>query len=74
MADVSTIIVIPFSGKVNELPVWSKKFFAKAKRYGFRDLLQGELLIPKLDESFDEISDKGKNMLKNEEINEVAFT
>jgi hypothetical protein len=32
------------------------------------------LSIPKFDENFDEDSDKGKKMLKNAEINEVAFT
>jgi hypothetical protein len=72
MADVSTIRVIPFCGKVDEWPVWSKKFLAKAKRYGFKDLLQGKLSIPKFDESFDEDSDKGKKMLKLAEI-KVAF-
>ena len=74
MTDVSTIRVIPFSGKVDEWPVWSEKFLAKAKRYGFKDLLQGKLSIPKFDESFDEDSDEGKKMLRNAEINEVAFT
>jgi hypothetical protein len=74
MTDVSTIRVIPFCGKVDEWPVWSEKFLAKAKRYGFKDLLQGKLSIPKFDESFDEDSDEGKKMLKNAEINEVAFT
>ena len=73
MTDVSTIIVIIFSGKVDEWPVWSEKFLAKAKRYGFKDLLQGKLSIPKFDESFDEDSDKGKKILRNAEINEVAF-
>jgi hypothetical protein len=62
MTNVSTIRVIPFCGKVNEGPVWSKKFLAKAKRYGFKHLLQGKLSIPKFDESFDEDSDEGKNM------------
>jgi hypothetical protein len=37
MTDVSTIRVIPFCGKVDAWPVWSKKFLAKAKRYGFKD-------------------------------------
>jgi hypothetical protein len=46
MIDVSTIRVIPFCGEVNELPVWSEKFLSKAKRYGFKDLLQGNLSIP----------------------------
>jgi hypothetical protein len=73
MIDVSTIRVIPFCGKVNELPVWSEKLLAKAKRYGFKDLLQGNLSIPKFDESFGDDSDEGKKMIKNAEINEVAF-
>jgi hypothetical protein len=32
------------------------------------------LPIPKFDESVDEDSDEGKKLLKNAEINEVAFT
>jgi hypothetical protein len=48
MTDVSTIRVIPFSGKVDEWPVWSEKFLAKAKRYGFKDLLQGSCQFPNL--------------------------
>jgi hypothetical protein len=69
MTDVCTIRVIPFCGKVDEWPVWSEKFLAKAKRYGLKDLLQGKLSFPKFDESFDEDSDEGKMMLKNAEIN-----
>jgi gag-polypeptide of LTR copia-type/Zinc knuckle len=72
MTDVSTIRVIPSCGKVDEWP-WSEKFLAKAKRYGFKDLLQGKLSIPKFDESFDEDSDERKKMLIHAEINEVAF-
>jgi hypothetical protein len=29
--------VIPFCGKDDEWPIWSEKFLAKAKRYGFKD-------------------------------------
>jgi hypothetical protein len=68
MTDVSTIRVIPFCGKVNEWPVWSDKFLAKVKRYGFKDLLQGKLSIPKFDESFDKDSDKGMKMLKMQRL------
>jgi hypothetical protein len=53
MTDFSTIRVITFCGKVNEWPIWSEKFLAKAKRYGFKDVLLGKLLILKIDESFD---------------------
>jgi gag-polypeptide of LTR copia-type/Zinc knuckle len=74
MTDLSTIRVIPFCGNGDEWPIWSEKFLAKAKRYGFKDVLLGKLLIPKIDESFDEASDQGKRMLKVIEFNEIAFT
>ena len=74
MTDLSTNRVIPFCGKGDEWPIWSEKFLAKAKRYGFKDVLLGMLSIPKTDESFDEASDQGKRMLKIIEFNEIAFT
>jgi hypothetical protein len=74
MTDVGTIRVIPFCGKIDEWPIWSETFLGRAKRYGFKDLLLGKLSLPKFDESFDVDSDEGKKMLKNAEINEVAFT
>jgi hypothetical protein len=74
MTDLSAIRVIPFCGKGDEWPIWSEKFLAKAKRYGFKDVLLGKLSIPKIDESFDEASDQGNWMLKIIEFNEIAFT
>jgi hypothetical protein len=74
MIDFSTIRVIPFCGKGDEWPIWSEKFLAKAKRYGFKDVLLGKLSIPKIDESFDEASDQGKRMPQIIEFNEIAFT
>jgi hypothetical protein len=62
MADLTTIRVILFCGKGDEWPIWSEKFLAKAKRYGFKDVLLGKLLIPKIDESFDGASDQRKRM------------
>jgi hypothetical protein len=38
MTDMNNIRMIPFCGRVDERPIWSKKFLAKAKRYGFKDL------------------------------------
>jgi hypothetical protein len=65
MTDLKTIRLIPFCGKVDEWPIWSEKFLAKAKRYGFKDLLLGKLSIPKLYDVFDE--------MKVIELNETAF-
>jgi hypothetical protein len=57
MTNLNTIRVIPFCGKVDEWLIWSEKFLAKAKRYGFKDVLLRKLSIPKADEEFDEILD-----------------
>jgi gag-polypeptide of LTR copia-type len=74
MTDLNTIRVIPFCGKVNEWPIWSEKFLAKAKRYGFKDILVEKLSIPKADEDFDEVSDLGKKMSRSIELNEITYT
>jgi gag-polypeptide of LTR copia-type len=74
MIDLSTIRVIPFCGKSDEWPIWSEKFMAKAKRYGFKDVLTGKLSIPKVDEEFDEDSVTGKKMKNAIEVNELAYT
>ena len=52
----------------------ARSFFAKVKRCGFKDVLLGQLSIPKEDESFDELSNIGKKMSKIIELNEVAYT
>ena len=74
MTDLSTIRVIPFCGKTDEWPIWSEKFLAKAKRYGFKDVLIGKLSIPKADEEFDEDSLSGKKMKNAIEVNKLAYT
>jgi hypothetical protein len=50
MNDMNAIRVISFCGKVEEWPIWSERFLAKAKRYGFKDSLLGKFSIPKVDE------------------------
>jgi hypothetical protein len=53
MTDLSTIRVIPFYGESKEWTTWSKKFLAKTKRYGFKDVSLGKMKISKADEDDD---------------------
>ena len=46
MTDISAIRVLNFSGKKDEWPSWSKKFLAKAKHSGIKDVLLGRVQIP----------------------------
>jgi hypothetical protein len=71
---MNAIRVIPFCGKVEEWPIWSKRFLAKAKRCVFKDLLLGKLSIHKVDEDIDETSDIGKNKSIIIELNKIAYT
>lgn len=56
MTDLNNIKVIPFCSKVDEWPIWIDRPLAKSERHGFKDLLLGEVPIPKEDEEFDEVS------------------
>jgi hypothetical protein len=62
LTDLCTIRVIPLYRKADEWPIWSGKFLAKAKRYGFKDLLLEKLSILKIDEIFDDVSEEGKKI------------
>jgi hypothetical protein len=59
MTDKNAIRVIPFCGEVEEWPIWSERFLANAKQCGFKDLLLGNLSIPKVDQEIYETSDIG---------------
>jgi hypothetical protein len=74
MTDMNAIRVIPFCGKVEEWPIWSERFLAKANRCGFQDLLLGKLSIPNFDEEIDETSEIGKKKSIIIELNEIAYT
>jgi hypothetical protein len=74
MTDLNTIRVIPFYGKVDEWPIWSERFLAKSRRFGFKDLLLGKLSIPTVDEKFDEGTESGKKKSIAIELNEIAYT
>jgi hypothetical protein len=74
MTDMNAIRVITFCGKVEEWPIWSETFLAKAKCCDFKDVLLGKLLIPKMDEEIDETSDIGNKKSIIIELNEIAYT
>jgi hypothetical protein len=65
---------VKFCGKVNEWHIWRETFLAKAKRYWSNNFLLGKLLIPKIDELFDEVTDQEKRMLKIINFNKIVFT
>jgi hypothetical protein len=73
MTDMNDIRVIPFCGKVEEWPIWSERFLANAKSYGFKDLLLGKLPIPKVDEEIDETSEIGKKKSIIIELNKISY-
>ena len=74
MSDLSAIRVLNFSGRKEEWPTWSEKFLAKAKRSGIKDVLLGKLEIPKTSDELEEKSEEGRRMMKNADLNELAFT
>jgi hypothetical protein len=74
MSDLSAIRVLNFLGRKEEWPPWSEKFQTKAKRSGIKDVLLGKLQIPKTSEEFEEKSEEGRRMMKNDDLNELAFT
>jgi tellurite resistance-related uncharacterized protein len=74
MTDLSTIRVIPFYGKSKEWPTLSERFLAKARRYGFKDVLLGKVKVPRTDEDYDMESEEGKKLTIAADMNELAYT
>jgi hypothetical protein len=74
MTDLSTISVIPFYGNNDEWPTWSEKFLAKARLYGFKDVLLGKLRIPMTDEDYEVDTEEGKKLRIAADMNEFAYT
>jgi hypothetical protein len=74
MTDLNTICVITFCGKVDKWPIWTERFLAKSRRFGFKDLLLGKLSIPTAEEDIDEESESGKKKSAIIELNEIAHT
>jgi hypothetical protein len=60
MIDLRSIRVIPFYGMSEEWPTWSERSLAKARLYGFKDVLLGKLKVPRTGEDYYMESEEGK--------------
>ena len=47
---------------------------AKARRYGFKDVLLGKVRIPKTDEDYETDTEEGKKLMIAADMNELAYT
>ncbi len=65
--------VITFSGKKRDWDAWEEKFLAKAKRKGYKELLQGKLTIPVDSDVLDLDGDEDKEKIDIQEKNELAY-
>jgi hypothetical protein len=74
MTDFSTIRVIPFYETNDKWPTWSEKFLAKARCYGFEDVLLGKVRISMTDEDYEVDTEEAKKMRIAADMNELAYT
>jgi ligand-binding sensor protein len=63
-----------FFWEKDQWPIWSAKFLAKAKHSGFKDVLLGKVNIPKSDEEVNKRLKKERILMKNSDLNEMAYT
>ena len=72
---ISTIKVIPFSGKQVDWQVWSEKFLARSRRKGYKSILQGKAVVPPDCLSLVSIADTDsrKEKQKLRDLNEEAY-
>ncbi len=42
-----SIRVVPFSGKSSDWTTWEETFLARAKQFGYKDILLGKIEVPK---------------------------
>ena len=71
--NVSSIKVIPFSGKAVDWPVWSEKFLARARRKGYKKILLGKTAVPDEDEDLSTLTTKEKKEQEQiRDLNEEA--
>jgi hypothetical protein len=59
--------------KMSDLRAIRVLILAKAKRSGIKDVLLGKLQIPKTSEELEEKSEEERRMMKNADLNELAF-
>jgi hypothetical protein len=63
-----------FFGIKGEWPIWNEIFLAKTKHSGVKDILLGNVVIPKRSYVIEEKTEEGKEMMRAVESNEIAFT
>jgi predicted Fe-Mo cluster-binding NifX family protein len=51
-----------------------RSLLAKARRFGFKDVLLGEVKVPRIDENYDMESEEGKKLTIAADMNELAYT
>jgi hypothetical protein len=68
------IRILAFSGKKDEWPIWCEKFFTKAKRSGFKDMLLGKINISKSGDEINRKTEERKALMKNANRSEMAYT
>ena len=71
----ASIKIIPFSGKKTDWSSWKEKFLARARRRGYKELLEGTEKIPKdADAPVATASDEDKQKYKDlRDANELAY-
>jgi hypothetical protein len=52
----------------------SEKFLAKARRYGFKDVLLRKVRIPMTDEDYEVDTEEGKKLRIAADMNELSYT
>ena len=76
MSDLKSIRVIEFSGRTTDWEGWSEKFLARAKRKGYKKLLIGKEIVPKVS-AYEEAEGKSdaasKKIVELGDRNEEAF-
>jgi hypothetical protein len=68
-----SIRVLTFSGKKIDFPVWSEKFLAKARRRGYKNILEGADTIPKESTVLVVTTDEGKKDSAIRDANILAY-
>ena len=69
-----TIRVISFDGKKVSWPSWKAKFLARAKRKGYKPVVQGKVtIVPETIEILDDDPNK-EEKLKNRDLNEFGYS
>jgi hypothetical protein len=70
--DLISIQVLPFSGKKDEWPISSEKFFAKAKRSGYKDVSLAKVNITETDE-YIILKTEEEIFTKNADLNKIVY-